>query len=322
MSSVEDVYSFLDLLTSVPVAPFYENALISLLISELPKRLKYSVSKIPGGILIRRQKENYTGPKLYLSAHLDHPGFHIYGNNSKTAVARKAGRIEIKNGLVIQGFSSMPENNIPIVEGKIHKGQDEEYFLVKWAKPAFGINFSIVKSPILSIDNKFIHCRSLDDHIGCALILAVLQKIENDNVIAVLNTAEEEGMIGSIKNMENNLISKKDIVISVEATPHQKEARIGSGAVIRSGDALEKFTTSATSWLKKIASTLPYEYQVSRPTSGNTEGAVYASYGMKVAGISIPINNYHNKNMQAESAKISDIISAYALLAAVVKRFQ
>ena len=321
MEPIEEVYSFLELLTSVPVAPFYENSLIARLLAVLPKLVNRNVSKIAGGIIVQHPDLDLNAPKLFLSAHLDHPGFHIYGNNSKEAVARKMGRIEAKNGMSILGYGADAEDNTPLTEGRLKQSEDSDYFSVKWNHPSYGVNFAIVKTPTLNKDNKYVHCRSLDDHIGCALILAAIKNSKRENIVALLNTAEEEGMIGSLKNMENRIISNKDIVLSIEATPNQKEARMGNGAVIREGDALEKFTPEVVGWLEKLSSKLPYGYQTSRPVSGNTEGAVYASFGKKVAGISVPINNYHNKNMMPESAKISDIISAFALLSKAMEKF-
>ena len=95
----------------------------------------------------------------------------------------------------------------------------------------------------------FIHMRAVDDLAGCAAILAAIASLAESpppgDVFAVFTRAEEVGLVGARLMAEAGSLPPETLVLSAESSRTLPGAEMGSGPVIRVGDAGYTFTAEA-----------------------------------------------------------------------------
>lgn len=148
--------------------------------------------------------------------------------------------------------------------------------------------------------------KALDDRVGCAILLKLLEKRYSCNVWCVFSVQEEIGTRGAYTAtfglMQDN--RRPDIAIVVEGTTaadlpslpgHRQVCRPGGGVVIPFMDGGTIYDSDLGLALKKIAERRGLKWQTKEFVSGGTDAAAIqrTQTGMKTAGIALAVRYIH-----------------------------
>ena len=181
--------------------------------------------------------------------------------------------------------------------------------------------------PDFQLQGDFIHMRAADDLAGCAGILAAIASLAETpppgDVFAVFTRAEEVGLVGARLLAEAGGLPPETLVLSAESSRTLPGAEMGSGPVIRVGDAGSTFSAEAEAALIRARETLgsrPDGFKVQRQlmSGGVCEASAFALQGYRTTGIAFPLGNYHNGapdgGIQAEFIHRDDFIGGVELM--------
>lgn len=318
-------------LTSVPTAPFCEGGVTreALIWIRANLRNRVSVRRRRGGVEVRYRGAG-KGPALALSAHLDHPAFHLLRTNAHGAVGLLRGRLppHLLEGSRVEAFGAVPSGNQPLAEGVVGRSKNDEVWPIRWtrpprrgSKPAFA---TLTLTPF-EVSGGWLSSRSIDDLLGCAISLEVVRRAARmklkTNITVLLSRAEEVGFIGALDLAREGAIGPCDSVLSVECSRALPGIRPGRGPVVRLGDKACVFDSNLTSLLDAAAAKLKKNgqpVQRLRLTGGSCEATGYLAFGYEASGVAIPLVNYHNgwgaNKVSPERVRVSDIEPTVKLL--------
>ncbi len=324
---------------SVPAAPFRET-LVEHRIQDVIKPL-CSGGKIQcfkdriGNIVV-----NWMGadsprlPCLALAAHMDHPGYEIIEISGNMAIARVLGGLFndarlVGSGVLLVSDREMGRGTITDVtdKGKDDRGRGICQVRIQLETPldiAPETVFGVPDVERFKVSGELVHGRAMDDLAGCAIQLAVLERVVQENIpvdlTLVFHRAEEVGFLGAIGSCEFGNIPRNAALISLEASKNLAGARPGDGIVIRTGDRLYRYDPNTQQLMEQAASALMasgWKVQKRLMDGGVSEATPYLSYGYETTGLAVPLINYHNQGdgrVEAEAVHMYDLNSAVELL--------
>jgi len=325
-------------LTSVPTAPFCESAVTRQALAWINANLKHSVrvQQRRGGVVVRYQGGG-DGPALALSAHLDHPAFHLTRISAKGAVGLLRGRLppHLLKGSRVEAFGAVSGDNQPLAEGIIGLSKDEKIWPIEWTRPprrGFKPVFATLALTPYEISAGWLSSRSIDDLLGCAISLEVVRRAARmklkTNITVLLSRAEEVGFIGALGLAHEGAVNPCDSVISVECSRALPGTMPGLGPVIRLGDKACVFDPNLTSLLDAAAVKLKRNdqpVQRRRLVGGTCEATGYLAFGFEASGVAIPLVNYHNgwgaEKVAPERVRVSDIEPTVQLVLEAARLF-
>ncbi|HCG90936.1 MAG TPA: hypothetical protein DEZ08_03760 [Dehalococcoidia bacterium] len=307
--NLEYSLTILSELGHIPSVPFHEKWMSNKIKSELQSLeisweedpYKNIIACIPGKI-------PSTPPQgLIYIAHMDHPGYEIVGIENDYLLAKPLGGIPYYGKNPGVKLIIVPDISVRINATIVKPSDnDPDLLLVQPQQQYTFENFPIATIFDLDdfkLEDDYIKMRALDDLAGCASILAVLKTISQNppdtDVYGVFTVAEEVGLIGARLLASSNKLPKSLYAISIESSKTLPGAVIGSGPVIRVGDAGTTFNNEAESVLvkakeklSKISDTFCSQRQLM--SGGVCEASAFSSNGYKSTGIAYPLANYHN----------------------------
>jgi endoglucanase len=133
----------------------------------------------------------------------------------------------------------------------------------------------------------------------------------------LLTRAEEVGFVGAIHAAKAGTVPNESRLLSIEASRASTEAPVGSGPVIRVGDASTVFDQEMTNLMSgaALAGGLPHQRRLM--AGGSCEATAFGVYGYRAAGLCLPLANYHNmgnlKEVEAGSGKATPLPEVIAL---------
>ncbi|GEM_PF-7008014 len=328
---MNNVLSYLHHLCNIPTAPFYEQ----LVLDESEKLAKelfgknVTITKDKYQNLILHYKKG-NAPPIALVVHSDHPAFHIEPLENK-----KEFRAVMKGGLnpaLMLNTSVQLYSKNQTTKGKIIKEETlalESTYLVE-ADMEGNYSFATLDLPKSSLKGKLFSAPVLDDIASIAVSYVALQQIIEKkiaaNIYIVLHRAEEVGFIGAYTVAMQNILPKETIVISLETSSYVIEeegvkrelAKVGSGAIIRTGDKTTPlYNMDAIYCLHHAAKTFTGKIQERRMYAGSCEASLYYAFGYRAAGLCLPLIAWHNngalegkKENVCEQVHLDDIESA------------
>ena len=278
---------------------------------------------------------------MALVAHMDHPGFEAVGSQGDFVVAAALGGIP--NGAFAEGVPVQ----VILEDGRQLKGtvagqhgqESNRQVLVSLEQPQ-PLEFPLPVVFDLSsfeIENDMIRMRAADDLAGCASILAALATLAGSDgesrqagdIYGVFTRAEEVGLVGARLLAENRTLPPDTLVVSAESSRTLPGAEMGSGPVIRVGDAGSTFDADAEAALIKGKETLqqrPEGFTCQRQlmSGGVCEASAFALHGYKTTGLAFPLGNYHNGApngaIEAEYIHKGDFIGGVELMVEAAKQ--
>ncbi|MBI3288093.1 MAG: M20/M25/M40 family metallo-hydrolase [Elusimicrobia bacterium] len=333
------VISLFRLLTSVPTAPFREDAVSRKALAWIKRNLRgVAVRRVRGGFLVSYRGAG-RGPALCLAAHLDHPAFDIVTTDRSGATARLRGGLppHLLAGAAVAAFARRPKDNVPLARGVIgpRPKKDDQPWSIRWTQPPRGgskPDFAILELPACAIEKGWLLSRSVDDLLGCAISLETLRRLRagrvKANVTVLLNRAEEVGFVGALDMIRSGALSPYDSYLSIESSRELPGSKPGDGPTIRLGDKATAFDANLTALLDADAQRLRKrgtKVQRLRLTGGTCEATAYLAFGFEAGGVAVPLVNYHNgwgaDAVAPEKVRLSDVEGGVRLLVEAAKLF-
>ncbi|MBS1984942.1 MAG: hypothetical protein JST16_12305 [Bdellovibrionales bacterium] len=288
--------------------PYFEDSMGNIVVGvanarEYAKRLRAAKSRDPLRIFV---------------AHMDHPGFHgekwlsprrlrakWYGGaptqglvGTKVWISDAVG--EQRSGKIQRVQLTKTKRSIASLEVLL---EDADFAHRKAPRLFGGFGF---RAPVWQ-DGSMLYTKAADDLIGVFSILSLALstrkglKKRAKNFVGVLTRAEEVGFIGAIGHFDRYLTKGKPkaLVVSLEASRTLPGAIVGRGPIVRLGDRMTVFDAGALRVFSELAEqVLPGRHQRRIMDGGSCEATVAVTYGFPAIGISVPLGNYHNQNLE------------------------
>lgn len=308
------------------------------IISRLPEDCAYTVDAL-GNLIVEKKGKRTPKNKVALFAHMDEVGFivtyitddgfvHIapVGGIDDSALFGKKLTVNSINGAA--GGKAMHQctadelKNIPKIEdvsvdfGFENKEQAEKEISLG--------DFAYFKSDFTEFGDGFIKSKALDDRIGVAAMLELLNEKSEINYTCVFTVQEEIGTRGATVSAYT---VKPDYAVVLETTTasdipdtpeHKKVCKVGGGAVVSFMDRGTVYNRSIYKKAFELAENNAIPCQTKTVVAGgNDASAIHKSAGgIKTIAVSVPCRYIHSPS---SVCKISDIESVFALAKLLLK---
>lgn len=293
----DSLTSILKKLLNQPTAPFHEyhvRSQIEQLLLDVPN-IELTIDSFGNLLATYRKGKHKSTPVWVLGAHMDHPAW--------VKVPGKNGDMEFLGG-VPKAITELKENIA------LRKDMGE---FAPWGFP-------------LTIEDGRIEAPACDDLVGCAIIVNVLKELSRldleATVHAAFTRAEEVGFLGAWHIGKNWPFGKDSCFLSIETSRPVNGSEMGNGPIVRVGDRLSVFDHELTTVLMRTAAEQGIRVQRALLDAGACEATALQACGIRSAGISVPLGNYHNMdddhNIAAEFVMMDDVRASSNFLVALV----
>ena len=248
-------------------------------------------------------------PPIAMMAHMDHPGFEVTGRDGDYLIGSASGgippgafaadvplQIILPGGRRLSAATAGPHGDAAARQALIRLLDDDPGGIPIPSPAVFDL-------PDFRADDDYLVMRAADDLAGCGSILAALDRLcgapPDGDVYGVFTRAEEVGLVGARLLAESGILPPDTLVVSLESSRTLPGAEIGSGPVIRTGDAGSTFNYDAESTLiraREILSAQSDAFKCQRQlmSGGVCEASAFLAYGYRATGLAFPLGNYHN----------------------------
>ncbi|MCP4849976.1 MAG: hypothetical protein GY899_18710 [Verrucomicrobiaceae bacterium] len=300
------LHEILETILTVPTAPFHEYHVREAILQLLKPCDSVQIKEDDFGNLIVLYGDHTATPGWIFGSHMDHPGFVALpeGSGFQSAAAR------IRDQFTFLG------------------GVPESYLLRKFPIREFG-RFAMWDLPGFDVRGTQIWSRACDDLVGCAVIVALLIALDRSGVelscAAVFTRAEEVGFIGATRLGKAWPFQPSSCFVSIETSVAVDRATMGGGPMCRVGDRISIFDHTATAAILEAAQRRSIKVQRALLDRGACEASGLQAYGIRTAGISVPLGNYHNCGKEdvisPEFVESFDVEGLFDLMAAILEEF-
>ncbi len=193
---------------------------------------------------------------------------------------------------------------------------------------SFG-RFLMWDPPPFELRDERIYSRACDDLIGCAVIVAALERVERTGFAGecygLFTRAEEVGFAGAIAMARDGWLAEAGLtVISLETSAEHPPARMGEGPIVRVGDKTSIFDGTVTAELAATAADAGITVQRCLMSGGTCEATPFRLYGVRCGALCVALGNYHNcapeRVIDSEFVSVADVEELAALCAQLVLR--
>ncbi len=288
-----------------------------------------------GNLIVELKSGKPDAKKLMLSAHTDEVGFMIteicdngylkidtVGGISPEVVAGRHVNVLGKNDLIYNGIISSKAIHHKSREDRLKPEKIKNLYVDIGAKDGdeakeicevgdyitFAPNFKYFGK-----DNRFIASKALDDRLGCALLIELIEKLKDKgdslplDLYFCFTTREEVGISGA--TVAANVI-RPDYAVVLETTAvsdiagvpeSQKVAKLGEGGVISLMDRSTIYDRELVDLMLEVAKKNGIKAQIKKYVSGgNDAGHIHKSTtGVRTLALSAPTRYLHSPNCVA-----------------------
>ena len=271
---------------------------------------------------------------LYITAHLDHPGFVI-------EKLLPDGNVEVsfRGGVMAEFFENAPitlftatDEIVPAtLTGKCaHIGQFGDHYTAKFKIGASTLAVGDVgrfamPGPMIDEATSTLHTPACDDLSAVAAAMAMMDALVAEakagkpisDTRLLFTRAEEIGFIGAIAACRLGTMSKDSIVLALENSRSFADSPIGGGPIVRVGDRISIFTpwltaacadraekifggAAAPRAQQKAGESAKRPWQRKLMAGGACEATVFCTEGYNATCLCLPLGNYHNMANLAE----------------------
>ncbi len=289
--------SILKKLLNQPTAPFHEyhvRGAIEQILLDVP-HVELSTDAFGNLLVTYRKGKRASKPEWVLGAHMDHPAF--------VKSPGKSGEWEFIGG-------------VPKALVEAHASLKRKQPSGEFAPWGFDVN----------IEDGKIEAPACDDLVGCAIIVGVFKELSrlgiDATVHAAFTRAEEVGFLGAWHLGKHWPFSKDAAFLSVETSRPVNGAEMGDGPIVRVGDKLSIFDNQLTGMLMRTSLEQGIRVQRCLLDAGACESSALQACGIRSAGMSVPLGNYHNigedDNISPEYVMLDDVKAMQKFLVALV----
>ena len=306
-----------------------EHEVRNFILKEIKKYTK-SVEVDRMGNIIVRKKGN--GPAVMLLAHMDEIGLiiKVIDEDGKIQISNIGGidpivlvghRVEIQapkgeiNGIITtkeilndkDNLKKISMDNLFVFTGLNKKGLEKQGVRVgSYMIFSKSSNFCTLGS------SDIVAGKSLDDRIGCFILLEVLRRLKtNHEVILVFTVQEEVGLYGAKASVFN---LNPDYAIAIDVSGHDEDNQrmlLGRGPSLTIKDAEMLGNKCLNEGLEEVAKKLKIKVQREVSDAGTTDAtSIFAAKGgVPSAVLGVPVANIHTTIGAAHKQDIEDVIS-------------
>ncbi len=305
------------------------------IISQLPDDCEYTVDPL-GNLIVDKKGEKVPKKKVALFAHMDEVGFIVtyVHDNGFVNVASVGG---IDNSALF-GKKITVNGHIGVVGGKaIHQCSGDEAKKIPDISDMcvdFGFenkevaekhlnlgDFGYFKSDFVEFGQDKIKSKALDDRLGCAIMIELLQKKSKINYTCVFTVQEEVGTRGATVsaytvNPDYAIVIETTTASDIPDTPENKKVcKVGNGAVVSFMDRGTVYNKDLYKLAREIADKNGIPNQTKTVVAGGNDAAAIhkAAGGIKTIAVSLPCRYIHSassvgskKDMEA----VNDLVAA------------
>lgn len=295
-------------LTNLVTASGMEDEAIDWVTAWVRRRPDLVLTVDRGGNLLITQKGRKRRAPVIAVAHMDHPAFVITGVDDETiefefrggvdAVYFRGARVRIPkiggaHWLDIATYDSQTQTGT-LTRG-VARGQVEVGDIAMWIFPPPVATEGMHQAP------------ACDDLAGCAAALVALDRARKREDLrhygVLLTRAEEVGLVGALHAAIEGTVGKDARIVSIETSRELPEARVGDGAIIRTGDRATVFDRDLTNRISNAAARAGVKHQRKLMAGGGCEATAFGALGYQSAGLCVALRNWHNRgNLDAVEA--------------------
>jgi endoglucanase len=248
-----------------PTAPFHEGQVAAVIRAELEGCPHVRLTEDPSGNLVAEYRRGPGPARWAFAAHMDHPAY-------------------VRD----------PDSGKPVFLG----GVPEKYRVSNPPVRDFG-PFAMWDLPECEVHEGRVYSRACDDLVGCAVIVRLLQELEETgseaHVYGLFTRAEEVGFVGAVKLAQTGIVPTSAAVISLETSSERGGlCRMGDGVIVRVGDRTSVFDPGVTEFLGYCARQSEIPFQRALMSGGTCEASAYRVYGYITGALCVALGNYHN----------------------------
>lgn len=308
------------------------------IISKLPEDCDYTVDAL-GNLIVNKKGETEPKNKVALFAHMDEVGFIVtyitdegfvnvasVGGIDNSALFGK--KLTINDCVGVAGAKAIHQcgsdeaKKIPeITDVSVDFGFENREEAEKYISLG---DFGYFKSDFIEFGNDMIKSKALDDRLGCAIMLELLQEKSKINYTCVFTVQEEVGTRGATTSA---YAVKPDYAIVIETTTasdipdtpeNKKVCKVGKGAVVSFMDRGTIYNKDLYKKAREIADKNGIANQTKTVVAGgNDASAIHkAAGGIKTVAVSLPCRYIHSS---ASVGSKADMESVKALAKALLE---
>ncbi len=315
-----------------------EKSVREYIISKLPTDCTYSVDPL-GNLIVEKKGEITPKNKVALFAHMDEVGFivtyigddgYVYVSNvggiDDSALFGKKltinGLTGVAGGKAIHQCSADESKKIPsITDVSVDFGFENKQEAEKHISLG---DFGYFKSDFIEFGNKMLKSKALDDRVGCAVMLELLQEQSKIDYTCVFTVQEEIGTRGATVgaytvNPDYAIVIETTTASDIPDTPdHKKVCKTGGGAVVSFMDRATLYDRELYKRAFEIAEKKNIPCQTKTVVAGgNDAGAIHKSAGgIKTIAVSLPCRYIHSGS---SVCNVNDIESVEKLTRELLK---
>lgn len=320
-------------LLSAPTAPYHEQAVI-VKVHDWASRCGVEFRQDKFGNVVLHHRQGRAKTRWFFEAHMDHPGFLVKRCHGLSVEAEFLGSVRTEFFPSSRVRLYAPEGSHVAIVQSVKKSKSSPFLQcsLKLRRPAVipAETIGMWDLPDMRLNGKRLSSRGCDDVVGCAGVLCAIERIIaagfDCDVTGLLTRAEEVGFIGTLAACRDGTIPADALVVGIETSKAQPAGRLGSGVVVRVGDAVRTFDPSLTAHVTAVAAEAAKRDATFRFTrqlmpGGACESSAYLMMGYQTTGLCIPLGNYHNMGpggkIASEQVDMDDFENLVRLLVAL-----
>ena len=313
-----------------------ERQIRDFIISKLPEDCDYIVDPL-GNLIVNKKGEIEPQNKVALFAHMDEVGFivtyitddgfvnvaSVGGIDNSALFGKKLtinGQVGVAGTKAIHQCSSDEAKKIPeITDVSVDFGFESREEAEKYISLG---DFGYFKSDFIEFGNEMIKSKALDDRLGCAIMLELLQEKSKINYTCVFTVQEEVGTRGATASAYT---VKPDYAIVIETTTasdipdtpeNKKVCKVGKGAVVSFMDRGTIYNKDLYKKAREIADKNGIANQTKTVVAGgNDASAIHKSAGgIKTVAVSLPCRYIHSSACVGSKADMESVKSLSKVL--------
>ena len=302
-------------LTALPTVAGVEDAVMTWVAAWARRRKDVRLVADQAGNLVLTQRRRTTRDRVWITAHMDHPGFVL---SEQIDAARYA--FEFRGGVLDAYFDdasvevfAADGRRTARVESLVRDGRSRSGVLrLTGSGPtpqAGDIGRWAFTARQLGMKGDLLHANACDDLAGVAAALAAFDRLRAHpgaaHVGVLLTRAEEVGFVGAIAACQDGTIPTGSRLICLETSRSFADSPIGGGPVVRVGDASSVFTPQLTAAVTSVARSMAaktpsFDFQRKLMDGGSCEATAFTAYGFAATCVCLALGNYHNMGNLAE----------------------
>lgn len=306
-----------------------EGTVRNTIINMLPEDCTYTVDAL-GNLIVEKKGEIEPQNRVALFAHMDEVGFivtyindegYVYVNSvggidSSALFSKKVtinGCVGVAGGKAIHQCDADEAKKIPAIKdialdfGFESKEEAEKFISLG--------DCGYFKSDFVEFGNGFIKSKALDDRVGCAVLLELLQKKSKINYTAVFTVQEEIGARGAAVgaytvNPDYAIVVESTTASDIPDTPdYKKVCKVGEGAVVTFMDRGTIYNKDLFKKAFEIAKQNNIPCQTKTVVAGGNDASSIhkAAGGIKTIAVSLPCRYIHSSASVCNNRDIESV---------------